>query len=54
MLQHLPPTQVYKSKAWFAATLYNAEVRETAYYKIKEISDKKKAEEEKTKLTIVN
>lgn len=42
MIQHLPPTQVFKSKYWFARSLYNAEAREAAYYRIAQINEDKK------------
>jgi len=45
MIQHLPPTTVYKTKAWFAASIYNAQARECAFYKIKEIRDRQETEE---------
>lgn len=50
MMQHLPATQVYKSKSWFASCIHNAQVRETAFYKIQEIQkrNKEKAEAENT------
>lgn len=47
MIQHLPPTMVFKSKNWFAFSLKNAQAREVAYYKIKEIQEKQR-EREKT------
>lgn len=49
MMQHLPATQVFKSKAWFADCIHNAQVRETAFYKIQEIQkrNKEKSEAEK-------
>lgn len=49
MLQHLPSTQVFKSKSWFASCIHNAQVREVAFYKIQEIQkrNKEKAESEK-------
>lgn len=51
MIQHLPPTTVYKRKAWFAASIYNAQAREVAFYKIQEIQkrDREKLEAEKAK-----
>lgn len=49
MIQHLPPTTVYKSKAWFAASIHNAQAREVAFYKIQEIKDKQKAADEEAK-----
>lgn len=53
MIQHLPPTQVYKPKAWFASSIYNAQAREVAFYKIQEIQkrNKEKAEAEKLEPT---
>lgn len=56
MIQHLPPTKVYKSKAWFAASIYNAQAREVAFYKIQEYQKKAKelAEKEATQLTVVS
>lgn len=51
MIQHLPPTTVFKRKAWFAASIYNAQAREVAFYKIQEIQKKEreKQAEEKAK-----
>lgn len=42
MIQHLPPTTVFKSKAWFASSLLNAQAREVAFYKIQEIQKREK------------
>lgn len=46
MVQHLPPTTVYQSKAWFASSIYNAQAREVAFYKIQELQKKEKEKRE--------
>ena len=49
MIQHLPNTCVYRSKAWFAASIYNAQAREVAFYKIQEIQKKDRERQEAEK-----
>lgn len=46
MIQHLPPTTVFKSKSWFAASIFNAQAREVAFYKIQEIQKRDKEKQE--------
>lgn len=42
MIQHLDPQTIYQSKSWFAASIYNAQAREVAFYKIQEIQKKER------------
>lgn len=46
MIQHLEPTTISKPKAWFYASIYNAQAREVAFYKIQELQKKAKIEAE--------
>ena len=52
MIQHLPPTTVYRRKAWFAASIYNAQAREVAFYKIQEIQKKDREAKEAEKASL--
>jgi hypothetical protein len=44
LLQHFNATTTHRSKQWFVKCLINAEVRETAFFKIQEFNKKKELE----------
>lgn len=46
MLLHLDPQTTHRSKAWFAKALKNAQIKETAWFKIEEYKKAQKAAQE--------